>query len=322
MSESGGVKRVLEDSMRVVALTTLLFSQAAENWLETRRPYIGVRTQADYSNYIKTLGSFFGEMRLPEIDADHIRAYQKMRMARAGASAINHECSVLQQMLKRIGHWATIQSDYQPLKLPKESPHRALSVEEEDRLYRIGASNPNWDVAFCAFVISINTTAGPGEIRHVRLMDINFEERYFRIQPEGAKRDSRIRVLPLNEAALDAIGYLYRRAGDLGSCKPEHYLLPFRLKRGTYDPTRPCKGWRTALKEMLTAADIQISAYSFRHHAITKLLENPDISEKTVESIAGHVSEKMKNRYAHIRLDVKREAVEALSRIGIRRHKM
>ena len=316
MSESVGIKRALEESMRVVALTTLLFGQAADNWLETRRPYIGQRTQSDYSNYIKTLNTYFGEMRLPEIDADHIRAYQKMRMARAGASAINHECSVLQQMLKRIGHWSTIQADYQPLKLPKESPHRALTVDEEDRLYRIGASNPNWDVAFCAFVISINTTAGPGEIRHIRICDINFEERYFRVQPEGAKRDSRIRVLPLNEAALDAMGYLYRRAGDLGSSEPNHYLLPFRVKRGTYDPTRPCKGWRTAQEEMLAAADIHISAYSYRHHAITKLLENPEVSEKTAEALAGHISQKMKDRYAHIRLDIKRQAVEALQRIG------
>src|SRR6266481_2256273 len=113
-----------DDPVRTAVLTQLLFREAAEAWLETRKPYIGQRTYTDYSNYIKTLAVFFGEVRLQQIDADLLRAYQKMRMARAGASAINHECSVLQQMLKRIGHWPAIAADYQPLKLPKESPHR------------------------------------------------------------------------------------------------------------------------------------------------------------------------------------------------------
>lgn len=250
-----------------------------------------------------------------EIDADHIRAYQKMRMVRAGASIINHECSVIQQMLKRIGRWVEIAPNYQPLRLPKESPHRALTSEEEDRLYRVGASNPLWEVAYCAFVLSINTTCGPGELRHVRLMDVNSEEHWLRVQPEGAKRDSRIRVVPLNDQAWSAMEHLLKRAQRLGCQQPSHYLIPFRIKRSTYDPTKPCKGWRTALEQMLGAADIDVSAYSFRHHAITKLLENPEVSEKTAEALAGHISQKMKDRYSHIRLDVKRQAVEALQRI-------
>ena len=134
------------------------------------RPFLGARTQEDYRNYIKTLSGVFGEMQLSEITPDQIRAHQKMRLSRgAGASIINHECSVLQQMLKRIGRWAEIAHDYQQLSLPKESPHRALTEAEEDRLYRMGPQFPQWDVAYCAFVISINTTAGPGEIRHLRL---------------------------------------------------------------------------------------------------------------------------------------------------------
>jgi hypothetical protein len=67
---------------------------------------------------------------------------------------------------------------------------------------------------------------------------------------------------------------------------------------------------------MLVAAGLHISAYSFRHHAITKLLENPDVSEETAEAIAGHISHKMKKRYSHTRLHVKRAAVEALERIA------
>ena len=37
--------------------------------------------------------------------------------------------------------------------------------------------------------------------------------------------------------------------------------------------------------------------YDLRHHAITALLENPHVSEETVEAIAGHISREMKKRY-------------------------
>lgn len=302
--------------MRTQVLTQSALKNAATVWLESRRPYLSVRTYKDYENYIRILIAFFGEMKLTEIGADEIRAYQRMRMSRAGASCINKECSVLQQMLKRIGCWPEIEANYQPLALPKESPHRALTVQEEDRLYRIGTTNPNWDVAYCAFVLSINTTAGPGEIRHLRPMDIDHERHTMRVQPEGAKNEHRIRVIPLNSSAWRAVEYLCERAKRLGCTEPHHYLLPFRVKKGTYDPERPAIGWRYALNEMLVAAGLHISAYSFRHHAITKLLENPDVSEETAEAIAGHISHRMKKRYSHTRIEVRRAAVEALERIG------
>ncbi len=227
-------------------LSCLPFEKAASQWLESRRPFLGARTQEDYRNYIKTLSGVFGEMQLSEITTDQIRAYQKMRLSRAGASIINHECSLIQQMLKRIGCWAEIAHDYQPLSLPKESPHRALSEAEEECLYRMGPQFPQWDVAYCAFVISINTTAGPGEIRHLRLQDIDVEKRIMRVQPEGAKNVHRIRPIPLSDSALEAVQYLWNRAQKLGSNEPAHYLLPYRVRTGVYDPTKPCKGWRTA----------------------------------------------------------------------------
>lgn len=305
--------------MRTITLTQVGFADAAQVWLETRRPYLAAKTFEGYASCVRVLSAFFGEMKLTEIDADTIRAYQRMRMAKAGASIINHEYSILQQMLKRIGRWAEIAHDCQPLPLPKESPGRALTEQEEDRLYRIGPTNPNWEVAYCTMVISLNSTAGPGEIRHVRLRDIDFEERSFRVAPEGAKNQHRIRVIPLNDEALNAMKYLYDRARKLGATLDSDYLLPFRVHRGTYDFTRACEGWRTAHREMCAACDIKIRRYDFRHHAITRLLENPEVSEETAEAIAGHISHKMKKRYSHIRMKPKREAIEALSRIAPQR---
>jgi hypothetical protein len=48
---------------------------------------------------------------------------------------------------------------------------------------------------------------------------------------------------------------------------------------------------------------------------ITELAES-QASERTIMSVAGHVSKQMLERYSHIRLEAKRQAVEPLSQMG------
>lgn len=50
-----------------------------------------------------------------------------------------------------------------------------------------------------------------------------------------------------------------------------------------------------------------------RHTALTELYEDPNVSEQTIRSIAGHVSKRMAEIYSHTRLDAKRKAIGALS---------
>jgi len=302
--------------MRTQVLAQSSFTEAATAWLESRKNHLGPRTIKDYGEMIDTLAEFFSELKLTEIGGDELRAYQKMRMVKAGASRINRECSTIQQMLKRIGRWQEVAPFYQALPMPKESPHRRLTPEEEERLYRVGPRNPKWDVAYCAFCISANTTCGPGELRHIRLMDIDWAENKIYIQPKGAKNNGRIRYIALNAIARKSFEYLFERAKKLGCCQSHHYLLPFRPKKGTYDPERPVLDWRYALREMLVAAEIEnLSGYSFRHHCITKLAENPRVSLETLKSIAGWVDPRILKRYSHIHIDAQRTALASLEAI-------
>jgi hypothetical protein len=108
---------------------------------------------------LRTLGKAFGETKLREITADQIRAYQAMRTSqKCGPSAVNHECSVLQQMLKRIGKWNEIEHQYQALRLLDRGPGRVLSPEERTRLFQVSARKENWEGAFLFAVLSINTS--------------------------------------------------------------------------------------------------------------------------------------------------------------------
>lgn len=302
------------DLLPTIALTQLPFSKAAVAWLETRRGYISPKTFHEYELNIKTLSVFFSDFRLQEISSDQIRAYQQMRRAKCGPFAINHECSVLQQMLKRIGRWGEIAPNYQPLPLPKTKVGRALRDEEKARLFRIAATNPNWEAALLFAVISANTTTGPKETATLRLKDIDIERRILSVQPEGAKNVHRVRPIPLNDEAFRAANLALARAKRLGSVEPEHYIFPFRIHRALFDPTRHQTSFKTAWKKMVAAADLPgFRMYFLRHHAISVLLENPNNSEETVEAIAGHVSREQKKAYSHVRMDRMREAVLALS---------
>jgi len=301
--------------LSIAALTALPFSDACEAWLETRRPYIAAKTAHEYALNIKTLSSFFSELRLPEIDGDLVRAYQKMRQQKCGAFAINHECGVLLQIRKRIGMPL---ADYQPLPLPKAERGRVLSHEERERLFRIASSNPNWEAAYLFAVIAVNTSAGPKETYTLRLRDVDLEHGTISIQPRGAKNVHRVRTIPLNEEAHQAAIRAVDRANELGCTEPDHYLFPFRKRGGNiheahYDPNKHQTSFKTAWLALREKAQLPgFRMYDLRHHAITALLENPEVSEETVEDICGHVSRRMKKRYSHIRMEYKRAAVEAI----------
>ena len=170
-------------------------------------------------------------------------------------------------------------------------------------------------MAYCCSLITANTTAGPGEIRKLKIEDIDLDARRFHIR-EGAKNNKRRRPIPLNDDAMWAMRELYHRALEKGSIYPHHYLLPHRahVKGAGWDPLRPMGSWRTAWEALRTAAGMpKLRMYDLRHHAITRLLENPDISERTVIELAGHVSNRMLDTYSHQRVEAKIKAVEALS---------
>ena len=59
-------------------------------------------------------------------------------------------------------------------------------------------------------------------------------------------------------------------------------------------------------------AEVTYRLYDARHTFITRLAENPAVSEETIRQLAGHVSPRMLARYAHIRVQARRDAIATL----------
>ena len=88
----------------------------------------------------------------------------------------------------------------------------------------------------------------------------------------------------------------------------------FRLVDVPY-PTQPAGNWRKAWEKRRVAAGLPtLRMYDLRHHVVTRLLEDPANSERTVTAIAGHVSNRMFNTHSHIRMQPMKEALDRLVR--------
>jgi integrase len=72
--------------------------------------------------------------------------------------------------------------------------------------------------------------------------------------------------------------------------------------------------WKTSWRRVLKDAGVKYRWHDLRHTFISRLAENPEISEQTIREMAGHVSKEMMQRYSHIRFDAKKNAIASLER--------
>jgi hypothetical protein len=149
----------------------------------------------------------------------------------------------------------------------------------------------------------------PVEVKHLRRCDVDLVKKLLHVR--RSKNESSHRVIPLNTSALNALARMFERADMLGHTEPEHYLWP-ACQWGRFDATKPMLKWDTAWRALRDAAGLQrLRFHDLRHTAITELAEM-GVADHVLESITGHLSRRMLEHYSHIRIDAKRQALDAL----------
>ncbi len=301
---------------------TAKLEKVAPRWLGDRKKLVARQTWRIDKGALKRLLRSFGHRRLCDITTDDIRDYQLERKFEVGNRMVNLEVKTLRQILRSNKLWARIADDYKPLPENTEGPGRALSVEEEKRLFSTARSNPQWQTAYYAALLAANTTARGCELKGLRLQDVDLMNRTMRVRRLTTKSDAGCRIVPLNDTAMWATTRLLERAKVLGATEPDHYLFPACRFRETqegrnvvgagYDPASPMKTWRTAWRNLTRQAGLKgLRFHDLRHHCITRLAE-AGVPEQTLMAISGHVSRQMLEHYSHIRMQAKRKAVKAI----------
>jgi hypothetical protein len=152
----------------------------------------------------------------------------------------------------------------------------------------------------------------PVEVKHLRTRDVDLVKKLVHVR--RSKNESSHRVIPLNASAIVAAARMFERADLLGHTEPEHHLWP-ACQWGRYDASNPMLKWDTAWRALRDAARLPgLRFHDLRHSVITELAEM-GVADHVLESISGHLSRRMLEHYSHIRIDAKRQALDALDNL-------
>jgi integrase len=267
----------------------------------------------------KPLERLLGSAILPDLTEHRIRGYMNARLAEkvgsykdarnVGNRTVNMELLILS---RAIGHtWRELWPGVPKLE-EREDIGRALSPEEESEILQAAAVNSSPFID--RFIrIALTSAMRAGEIRTLQVGRVNFADRTLTVGRSKSKRSSG-RVIPtdgdLGDLLAAQVAWLHEKFGPV---EAHWYLFPtFGDVRCPNDPTRPVTTVKSAWEGVRSAAKVECRFHDLRHTAITKLAEQ-GVPDSTMKALAGHVHEKMLERYSHIRMAAKREAVEALA---------
>jgi integrase len=316
----------LDEERALPDLANMTLEKASKLWLTEREKLVAKNTLRIDRERLRPLKDTFGNRKLSEMKAEEIRAYQLVRIEKVSPRTVNLEIKVLRNILRTAKLWSRIADDYKPLKENRKGPGRALTAEQEKKLFECAQKSLYWSAAYYAAIVAANTTMRGCELKGLQLRDVDLIERKLTIRRERTKTDAGCRVIPLNDTATWALAKLLERAQLLKAKEPEHFLFPgFRYKHtkeenaagAGYDPTKPMVSWRSGWRTLTKSAGLEgLRFHDLRHHAITKLAE-AGIADQTLMALAGHVSREMLEHYSHIRMAAKRTAVEALDKVKL-----
>jgi hypothetical protein len=135
------------------------FGQAADDYVLARKLELASASKAKEKQLLVQLRIYFKQDPLKAITVKRITEYRTWRAdQKVGPATLNAELGILRRILKRAKLWARVADDIRPLKEPS-SIGRAITEEEKQRLLKTAVMRPEWETAYLAGVLCLNTTA-------------------------------------------------------------------------------------------------------------------------------------------------------------------
>ncbi len=302
-----------------------LFPVATQAWLETKAN-LAEKSRTRYKQCVDVLKRGFGERLVCDVDDQDIAEYQQKRLSQGiSPRSVNYEIGSLRGILKHYGLWGPIADKVKNLK-GESKIGKAISREDETAL--IAAMQSSRSPALLPlFVFSVDTGLRASEVRALRRRDLNLEWQDGNIAhgevivPKSKTEGGKGRLVPLTQRVCATLSLWLPRFPQAGL---DSYAFP-RHKVGIAGDSRtpkmwgvqldkPMQEWKSAWGHACKLASVRYRWHDCRHTFISRLAENPNVSEETLKALAGHVSKKMLERYSHIRSQAKRRAIESLDR--------
>jgi integrase len=298
----------------------MLFAAATREWLaEKQAPWSKAYLAIQKFN-LKHLSKFFKSVLLSDITRADVGKYQLSRRQQGASNrTINMEVATLRMILKSNELWSSFASRVKMLP-ERQEIGKALTDEEMKRLLAACRRSPSPSL-YPAVVIFCNTGMRNAELRCAQWGQVDFLNAEFRVgKAKTAAGEGRI--IPLNQTALQALGDWRARCANVA---PSDFIFPSEklrfkgeasVERGTMTPydtdaSRPLGSWKKAWSTAKKEAHVECRIHDLRHHFIS-MLGQTRTPDATIQALSGHLTQKMLNRYSHVRQTAKRSAVEAL----------
>ena len=305
-----------------------LFSVAADEWHKslatTGDEGLSPRTVSRYLQCLSPLKKAFRDRLVCDIDNEDVRVYQRARLADGlTGRSVNYEVGTLRQILKSYGLWGPIVDRVRALK-ENQDIGKAVSRDDEEKLI-VAAQESRSPALLPLLITSVDTGLRSAELKALRRSDL-----ILKIENESVVSGKLIvprsktpagagRVVPLSRRVCAVLTLWLAR---FTNARPDSYVFPFhRIGIGgdkcepvmwDIDLSKPMAEWKNAWTKACRTAGVKYRWHDLRHTFISRLAENPAVSEQTIRSLAGHVSRRMMDRYSHIRDRARRAAIEVL----------
>jgi len=255
------------------------------------------------------LSRFFKDIWLDKITPHDIEKY-KIKRLNDGVKArtVNIELRCLSNMLRKAVEWNhLLDNPFSKVKLLKQhkKPPRFLTKDELKKF--IEAATPRYKTIIR---ILANTGLRESELRHIKLEDIDYENRTLTVH---AKKTGDFRVVPLNEEAYADLSFL--RDKFYSTTRGQRVLMRTK-EQNIYlfcdEKGQPIKKLTSPITKTAKKAGLKgVSPHTLRHTFGSHLVMS-GVDLRTVQRLMGHKSITTTMMYAHLTEDHLARGVEKL----------
>jgi len=301
-----------------------LFGVACKEWLAGKTG-IAESSLERYRLCVGHLTEEFGSRLVCDLDACDIANYQAKRLA-AGVSgrSVNYEVGALRGVLKKFRVWHEVMAEEISWLEENHDVGKAVSQEDEQKLVKAAQGSRSMAI-LPLLCLSTDTGMRASEVKALRRRDLGLVWGDGVIQsgqvivPKSKTEAGAGRCIPFTRRACAILTMWLSNFPD--AC-PDSYVFPYH-KVGiggdsripqiwAVDLCRPMGEWKKAWAGICKSAGVRYRWHDLRHTFVSRLAENPNVSEETLKQLAGHVSKRMLERYSHIRSHAKKAAIATL----------
>src|SRR5580698_4624016 len=249
-----------------------------------------------------------GTVLLSDLTEDRVRGYIRQRQGeKVSGRTINMEVG---ELSRAIGHpWSLLWPKVRKLE-ERKNVGRALSSEDQHTLLD-GLKDRRTPHLSTLVPLLLLTGMRAGEALSLTWGQVDLIDRTLTVGRAKTSNGTG-RMIPINDE-LGGILATHRAwfVERFGEPEANHHLFPWG-KPVPSDPTRHATDITWGWDELRKDTGVRGRLHDLRHTFATRLAEN-GASESTMLALMGHMSRAMLERYSHIRMAAKRDAVSGVT---------